>query len=396
MGKGAAGQVAGGQQPPTPEGIDQLTSDALSQGQAWLARAWEWIATGDNWVVVGLGVGLYFFLAFLKSLVRGILCRGEASSAQVRHTLGRMAGKTNSLFLLAVSIYTAILIAFPESELRRYVGTALMVLFFIQIAIWASEFLTSLFSIYADRHADSHTTLANAEGLVKLFVFVGVWAAAVLLILDNLQFDVTALIAGLGVGGIAIGLAAQGIFRDLFASLSIILDKPFVVGDFIIFGEMMGTVEKTGLRTTRIRSLSGEQLVIPNADLTESRIRNYKRMNERRIVFHFGVTYQTPAAVLEDIPNIVRNVVENIAGTRFDRCHFQKYGASSLDFETVYFVLTPDYAAYMDVQQAINFTLFRTFEERGIDFAYPTQTVILNKGEDWQEQAPAGSGTSMA
>ncbi len=173
-----------------------------------------------------------------------------------------------------------------------------------------------------------------------------------LLALDNLGVDVTALVAGLGVGGIAVALAVQSILGDLFASLSIVLDKPFVIGDFIIVGDLLGTVENVGIKTTRVRSLSGEQLIFSNADLLNSRIRNYGRMYERRVVFTVGVTYDTPRHKLEDF---------------------------SLDFETVYYVQDPAYNLYMDIQQAINLELYQRFADEGIEFAYPTQTLFLAK-----------------
>ena len=195
------------------------------------------------------------------------------------------------------------------------------------------------------------------------------------MILDNLGFNITALVASLGIGGIAVALAVQNILGDIFASLSIALDKPFVIGDFIIVEDVLGTVEYIGLKTTRLRSLSGEQIVFSNVDLLKSRIRNYKRMFERRVVFTIGVVYQTAHATLERIPALVRSIVEQQPKTRFDRAHFKEYGDSALVFEVVYFVLDSDYNIYMDIQQAINLAIFRRFQVKGIEFAYPTRTL---------------------
>jgi small-conductance mechanosensitive channel len=181
------------------------------------------------------------------------------------------------------------------------------------------------------------------------------------------------------VGGIAVALAVQNVLGDLFASFSIVLDKPFVIGDFIIVGDHLGTVEHVGLKTTRIRSLSGEQLVFSNTDLLGSRIRNFKRMYERRVVFSLGVVYQTPARLLEKIPPMLRQIVESREQVRFDRAHFRDFGPHSLNFEIVYWVLSPDYALYMDIQQEINLEIYRRFEQEGIDFAYPTQTLYLRQ-----------------
>ena len=178
---------------------------------------------------------------------------------------------------------------------------------------------------------------------------------------------------------IAVALAAQNILGDLFASLSIVLDKPFAVGDFLIIDNYMGSVEKVGLKTTRVRSLSGEQLIFSNNDLLGSRIRNFKRMYQRRVVFSFGVVYETPANQLEAIPSMVREIVQGQPQTRFDRAHFQKFGDYALIFEVVYHVDSPDYNLYMDIQQAINLAIYRGLDERGLALAYPTQRLYLHQ-----------------
>jgi small-conductance mechanosensitive channel len=219
------------------------------------------------------------------------------------------------------------------------------------------------------------TTLSALTFLGRLALF----SLLLLLALENLGIDITALLAGIGIGAVAIGLALQNILSDLFASLSIVLDKPFEIGDFVIVDDLMGTVENVGLRTTRVRALSGEQLVFSNNDLIQSRIRNYGRLRERRVVFHVGVTYDTPSEKLREIPELVREIVEARDRVRFDRSHFQGFGDFSLNFETVYWVLEPDYALYMDVQQEINLALVDAFAERAIEFAYPTQTILVHR-----------------
>jgi small-conductance mechanosensitive channel len=210
---------------------------------------------------------------------------------------------------------------------------------------------------------------------------LALWSLVVLLILDNLGVDITALVAGLGIGGIAIGLAVQNILGDLFASLSIVLDKPFVLGDFIIVDDLMGSVESIGIKTTRVRSISGEQLVFSNSDLLDSRIRNYGRLYKRRVVFTLGVTYGTAKDKLEKIPGIVREAIKAQEKAKFDRSHFASYGDFSLNFETVYFVMDSDYNLYMDIQQAINLEVYQRFADEGIEFAFPTQTLFLNDGK---------------
>jgi len=197
--------------------------------------------------------------------------------------------------------------------------------------------------------------------------------------MDNLGFNISAIVAGLGIGGIAIALAAQAILGDLFSYFVIFFDRPFEVGDFITVQDKVGTVEYTGIKTTRVRALSGEQLVFSNTDLTNSRIHNFKKMQERRVVFKLGVIYQTPASQLEQIPKIVRGIIEKHNDVRFDRGHFATFGDFSLNFEFVYFIIGSDYVKYMDTQQSINLEVYREFENRKIEFAYPTQTLFVNK-----------------
>jgi small-conductance mechanosensitive channel len=202
----------------------------------------------------------------------------------------------------------------------------------------------------------------------------------VLMGLSNMGIDIAALIAGLGVGGIAIALAAQNILGDLLASLSIVLDKPFIVGDFLVVGDEKGTVEHIGIKTTRLRSLSGEQLVFSNKDLLESRIRNFKRMWERRAVQRVGVTYSTPIEKIEAIPGWVKGFVEKHPKLRFDRCHFANYGPSSLDFEFVFWVSDPEFNVYMDLQEKVLIDIYRKFSAERIEFAFPTQTIHIAPG----------------
>jgi small-conductance mechanosensitive channel len=212
-------------------------------------------------------------------------------------------------------------------------------------------------------------------------VGVVIWALGIVFLLDNLGFKISTVIAGLGIGGIAVALAAQSILSDLFSYFTILFDKPFEIGDFIIVGDSMGVVEYIGIRTTRISSLGGEQIVMSNKDLTDSRLRNYKRMVRRRVLFRLGVVYQTDLERLKEIPKIVEEVVREIPEAVFDRAHFFSYGDFALIFEVVYYVLGPDYNRYMDIQQEINLRLFEEFTRRGIEFAYPTQTLYIGKGE---------------
>jgi small-conductance mechanosensitive channel len=224
-----------------------------------------------------------------------------------------------------------------------------------------------------ESNAGAVTTLSSVGFVLQSLL----WMILLLVALDNFGINVTTLVAGLGISGIAVALAVQNILGDLFASFSIVFDKPFVIGDFIIVGDFLGTVEYVGLKTTRIRSLSGEQLIFSNGDLLKSRIRNFKRMYERRVVFTIGVLYQTTYEQLIEIPKMIRSIIESQGQVRFDRAHFKEYGAYSLNFEVVYWIQNPDYNVYMDIQQAINLTIFKQFKEKDIHFAYPTQTLFI-------------------
>lgn len=216
----------------------------------------------------------------------------------------------------------------------------------------------------------------QAKGILLIVQFV-VWSIGLLFLIDNLGYDITTLVAGLGIGGIAIALAAQTILGDLFSYLVIFFDKPFEIGDFIIIDQKMGTVEYIGIKTTHIRTLGGEQLIFSNTDLTNSRVHNYKRMKERRIVFKIGVTYDTPKEKLAEISKSIRQIVESVPNTRFDRAHFFAFGDWSLDYEVVYYVLSPDYNVYMDIQQEINLKIVEAFSSRQVDFAFPTRTIYV-------------------
>jgi small-conductance mechanosensitive channel len=287
--------------------------------------------------------------------------------------------KTSSLFLLAVGVYVGIQGLTLSVRVRGIAGSVVVVVALVQAGIWAGAILTAWLESYRKRQMQEDPATATT---VSALGFVGklvLWAGVLLLALDNLGVDITALVAGLGVGGVAVALALQNILGDLFASLSIVLDKPFVLGDFLNIDNYLGNVEYIGLKSTRLRSLSGEQLIFGNSDLLKSRVRNFGRMYQRRIVFSVGVTYQTPRAQLEKIPTMIREAVDAQAKAKFDRSHFKEFGDFSINFETVYYVTVADYNTYMDIQQAINLRIHEQFENEGIEFAYPTQTLFLAK-----------------
>ncbi len=216
---------------------------------------------------------------------------------------------------------------------------------------------------------------ATASDLIRLMSRITLWALGIIFVLSNLGIEVTSLIAGLGIGGIAIAFALQGILSDLFASFSIYFDKPFRIGDYVVLGADSGTVEKIGIKSTRIRTLQGEELVVSNAELTTARVQNFKKMQERRISSQFGITYETPHEKVKEVGGVVERIFEAIEGAKLDRVHLTSFGDSALIFDVVYYVNSPDYADFLDIQQRFNFELMDKFAEMGVEFAYPTQTI---------------------
>jgi len=269
-------------------------------------------------------------------------------------------------------------------KLQAGVQKLLYSAFIVLLTVFAIRLITSIvrFAIraYWERKGESETEedSRNIQGVASM-VNIVVWGVGVLFLLDNLGFEISSVIAGLGIGGIAVALASQAILGDLFSYFVIFFDRPFRVGDFIIVDTKMGVVEKVGIKTTRIRSLTGEQLVFSNKDLTNSRIHNYKKMEQRRVEFHFGVVYSTEYDTLKSIGTIVRGIIESVDGTTFDRAHFKEYGDFSLVYEVVYYIQSADYNRYMDVQEQINLAIFETFQKKGIEFAFPTQTLLVRR-----------------
>ncbi len=284
-------------------------------------------------------------------------------------------------FIFALSLYIGSSFIDFSPYVNHIVSKIIVVLFMLQLAITGTRAISFLMENYVlqkmYQDASNAAIIGIAIFLTKFFFYI----ILLLLMLNNFGVDITGLIAGLGVGGIAIALAVQNILGDLFASFTIILDKPFLVGDFIIVGADMGTVERIGIKTTRVKSLSGEQLIFPNGKLLQGQIRNFKRMQERRVLFNIGVTYQTSFEKVKLIPKLIKEAIASQKKARFDRSHFKAYGDFSLNFETVYWVEDPDFNIYMDVQEGINLAIYESFAKEGIEFAYPTQTIYNNVEE---------------
>lgn len=301
-----------------------------------------------------------------------------------------MLRRTSGFLIFVIAFYAAAFFVGAPSETRMIFYKGVVIGLFFQAAIWGNQVVEYLLRRYLMKrnHVESAENFdISAYSAINITGKFLLWTLLFLLLLDNLGINITALVTGLGIGGIAIALAVQNILGDIFASLSIVLDRPFEVGDFIVVGDKSGTVENIGLKTSRIKSLSGEQLVFPNKTLIESEISNFKRMQTRRIVFGFGVVYNTPREKLQRIPDMVKEIIQNTKDTAFDRVHFVKFAESSLDFEVVYIMQTPDYNVYMDTQQHINLALFERFANEGIEFAFPSRTVIIQTANP----EPAGS-----
>lgn len=326
-------------------------------------------------------VALFFALSVARTFLVNRLGRIAARSAtDVDDLVVRLIQSTSPVFLFLVSLRvasSALDLTPTADKARTYVFGAIV---FWQAVRWANALIAFGAKRYTARMAGTDAVTRSTARALVFVVRLIVYSAVLVIVLENMQVKITALVTGLGIGGVAVALAAQNVLGDLFAALAIITDRPFMIGDFIVSGTEMGTIEDIGWKTTRLLSLSGEQIIMANSNLLSSRVRNYRKMQERRVVFSFGVTYDTGSAKLAAIPPIVKEVIQSVPKTRFDRCHFMNYGESSLDFETVYYFLDPDYNKHMDAQQAILLELYRQCEAREISFAFPTRTVYIERG----------------
>lgn len=327
----------------------------------------------DLTILFAITVGSYIILAAVLRIISGRL------DALYRHKRARsylfaaeLLRHTSRLLIFAFSL----LIGLKAVELSPRWEGAMSHGWFIalafQIALWL-DMAVRLWTESLTRDGKARNPVTTT--IIGIMVRIVVWTMMLLSILANLGVDITAMVASLGVGGIAIALAIQTLLSDVFASLSIGIDKPFEIGDFIVFGNVAGTIEHIGLKTTRIRSLSGEQIVCANADLLSQTLHNYKRMQTRRIVFGFGISYRTPSEKVREVSEMVRRVIEAADRTQFDRAHFFAFGESQLTFEVVHIVQTASYNEYMDIQQDINLEIMKGLEEMGVEFAFPRRSV---------------------
>jgi len=334
----------------------------------------------QSWLIaVGLAVGVFILLLFIKRIIKRYMdYLVKKSKMEWDDYLIPILSQTRWFSILAVGLLVGSIALDLPPDIHDWFIRIIQIIFALQVGFWG----TGVISLYVERGVASRIEEDQGEDAstldaLGLIIQIAMWSILALIILDNLNVEINSLVASLGIGGIAVALALQNILGDLFASLSITLDKPFVIGDFVVVGEFEGDVEDIGLKTTRIRSLSGEELIFSNTDLLESRIRNYKRLEKRRISFTIGVVYGTPIEKLKKIPGMIKDIITPLENAEFDRAHFKTLGDFSLDFTVVYHVTVPAYASYLDIQQEINLEIYQQFEKEGIEFAYPTQTVML-------------------
>lgn len=332
----------------------------------------------DWGISLAIIAGAFIFLKIFKSIFLSRLRTWAQKSRTTVDDLVLTIINTLAMpFLYILAVYYGLQYLNLGTRVPKvlHIGMLVVSTFFVIRII--TTFISYFFSLAIARQEGDDKRKKQAVG-IQLIIKLVLWIIGIIFLIDNLGYDITTIIAGLGIGGIAIALAAQTILGDLFSYIVIFFDKPFEIGDYVVVDDKMGTVEYVGIKTTRIRTLGGEQLICSNTDLTNSRLHNYKRMQERRIQFSFGIVYETSPSQLQAIPSMVKEIINSIDGLRFDRAHFKKFGDYSLDFEVVYYVLSSEYNIYMDKQQEINFQLFERFEKEKIGFAYPTQTLIMN------------------
>ena len=347
--------------------VSQKSLDFAREASAWFRHSSADIALA---ILAGLAI------AAIMLAVRAYghrLVRERHGAIDWRTLAGRVLAKTSLFFVITCSTALVAENAQTPPALLRGIHFLFVIAAVVQAALWVRELILGYIE-HRVGEEEAHSTLGTAVGLIRLLVTIALFAVALILILDNLGVNVTGLVAGLGIGGIAIGLAAQGIFSDLFAALSIIFDKPFRRGDGIRFEGITGTVEQIGLKTTRVRSLSGEQVVVSNAKLLEKQIHNFTQLEHRRFLLPFGLVYQTPPETCAGVPAMLREIVDAHPEANFVRCGMIGFGPSSLDFDFQFDVHGTDYETAFATRGAICLEILRAFANADIAFAYPTQT----------------------
>jgi small-conductance mechanosensitive channel len=351
---------------------DQAPLD-IQAGQLW-AEIGAWLSSHSFQIILGLVAGAIIVLLLLGvKWVGARICGSDPAHVHWRTVLGRVLIGTRLWFMIALAARLVAGYAQAPASVATTIGVIFVVAATLQVALWVRELILGVIEHRAGG-ADASSGLGSAIGIIRLLITIAIFIIAMVVVLDNLGVNVTGLIAGLGIGGIAIGLAAQGVFADLFAALSIIFDKPFRRGDSIRWDTTSGTVENIGLKSTRVRSITGEEVVISNTNLLNKELHNMARLNRRRITQPFGLVYQTPPEICARIAEIAKEVVSGCDKCVFLRCGMTGYGASSLDFELQFDVKSEVWQKVFDARSQVLIALLRRFGDEGIIFAYPTQT----------------------
>lgn len=332
-----------------------------------------------DWAIsLGIILGWIILSKFLRVIVLAKLKKIAGSTqSTIDDFIVQELERTIMPFLYVLGVYAGIQYLTISIKVEHVLQIAILVVAVFFIIRLITGIVRYLFQNVLTKRQGQQAEIKQAKGILIIINAV-IWVVGIIFLVDNLGYNITTIITGLGIGGIAIALAAQAILADLFSYLVIFFDKPFETGDFIIIGDKMGVVEYIGIKTTRLRAIGGEQLIIANTDLTNSRVQNYKRMERRRVVFSLGIVYETATQKLREIPDMIEKIIHAQPDTQFDRAHFSGFGDFSLNFEVVYFILSADYNLFMDRQQSIYLAIAEKFEQESIQFAYPTQTLFVN------------------
>ncbi len=329
--------------------------------------------------IISLGiliVSIFIVIIFKKVVLKRFKIWSQKTLTKLDDFLINNFNKT----VIPIMYYGGFYLASRTLNLNKNLDKIIQVIGVILLTILGLRFLLALFQYILDNYmikkSQKSISESNIKGLIPAIKVV-VWGIGIVFLLENLGFDISAIVAGLGIGGVAVALASQTLLKDLFSYFSILFDKPFEIGDFIVVDKYSGTVEHIGIKTTRIRSLSGEELIFSNTDLTNSRLRNYKRMRKRRVGFKIGVTYDTSIEKLKKIPDIIERIIKRQKYTEFYKAYFSSFGDFSLIFDVIYYILRPEYDIFMETHHKINLELKEEFEKEGIEFAFPTQEIIL-------------------
>jgi small-conductance mechanosensitive channel len=352
-------------------------SDSLGgQAQRLWADVAAWLSSHYLQILLGFIAGIVIVALLLG--VRWIgtrICGTDPTHTHWRTVIGRILAGTRLWFMIAVALRMVAGYSLAPEAVAATVAVFFTLALTLQVALWVRELVLGVIEHRAGG-LDASSGLGSAIGIIRLLVTIAIFAVATIVVLDNLNVNVTGLVAGLGIGGIAIGLAAQGIFADLFSALSIIFDKPFRRGDSIRWDTTSGTVEQIGLKTTRVRSLTGEEVVISNTNLLSKELHNMARLNRRRLTQPFGLVYQTSPEVCGRVPEIVKEVVSSCEKCVFLRCGMTGYGDSSLDFSFEFDVKSEVWQKVFEARHQVLVALLKRFNDEKIEFAYPTQTAF--------------------